>query len=170
MNTTTRTTTTQLNQNRRGGRLLLIGIAVFIAGLFALPTTAEAHGKHDRGRGHHARKYNHHGYDRVPHRITARHHQQYGHYYSGRSYDRRHRHHNSVYRFPVFIDGRPAHRSYSYCGDSLYLRRGVRLPRLAFGLAFGGRGGFYLQGSYRSRYHDGRHHDDYHDDDYEYDD
>ena len=162
-------TTTRPNQNRRGGRLLLIGIAVFIAGLFAHPTTAEADDKYDRGRGHHARKYNHHGHGRVPHRISARHHQ-YGHYYSGRSYYRRHHHHHSVYRFPVFIDGRLAHRSYSYCGDSLYLRGGVRLPRLALDLAFGGRGGFYLHGSYRSRYHDGRHDDHYDDDEYEYDD
>ncbi len=169
MNTTTRNTTTQLNQNRRGGRLLLIGIAVFIAGLFALPTTAEAHGKHDRGRGHHARKYKHRGYDRVPHLISARHRDHYGQYYSGRSYYKRHRHDHSVYRFPVYIDGRRAHRSYSSCGDSLYLRGGVRLPRLAIGLAFGGRDGFYLQGSYRSPYRDGRHGDRYDDDD-RYDD
>ena len=159
-------TTTPLNQNRRGGRLLLIGIA----GLFALPTTVEAHGRHNRGGGHHAREYNHHGYGRVPHRISARHRQQHGHYYSGRSYDRRHRHHHSVYRFPVFIGGRLAYRSYSYCGDSLYLRGGVRLPRLALDLAFGGRDVFYLQGSYRSPYRDGRHDDHHDDDDYEYDD
>lgn len=151
-------TTTRQNQNRRGGRLLLIGIAVLIAGLFALPTTVEAHGKHDRGRGDHAQRYkkgygihrNHRGFGRVPHRISARHRHDYGRFYRGRVYYKRHRHHHALYRFPIFVDGRLVYRNYAYCGDALFLSAGVRLPRLALDLAFGGPDGFYLRGIYRN--------------------
>ncbi len=117
--------------------------------------------KHDRNYGHkqgrsYDRRYGRdvrHGYRRgtVPRKISMRGHNPYDLHYAGRSYYRPHRHHHSVYRFPVLIGGRVAYRPYDYCGDSLFLSGTVSLPYLAFGVSYGSPGGFYLEGFYRSR-------------------
>jgi hypothetical protein len=57
----------------------------------------------------------------------------YADYYEGREYWDPHRHHHSVYSFPVVVEGEVVYRPYHYCGDELVvverrpIRRGLRI-------------------------------------------
>ena len=123
---------------------ILAGAGVLALALLVAASPAAAHDKykkHGKGHGkkhspyvgvyspyhgtsHHGRHYGRkHGHDRfvVPRAIHRHHVGKYERYYHGRSYYRPHRHHHTVYAFPVFYDmygypyPDPAYVPYAYC-------------------------------------------------------
>ncbi len=95
-------------------------------------------GRHDNGRhkGHFKPKkaryddrHRRYGYDvhrhgrarfDVPRHIHRHDARRYGAYYHERVYDRGHRHHHVVYRFPVYTSHGLYYRHYPYCEGTLY--------------------------------------------------
>ena len=81
-----------------------------------------------RGRRHHDRDYSHghrgyrHGHRNfsIPRTIVRDRFDPHRPYFHGRSYFRPHRHHHSVYRFPVYTDYGVSYRYYPYCEGNLY--------------------------------------------------
>ncbi len=61
-----------------------------------------------------------HGRFVVPQRIDRRYVDDYRPYYWKRVYDRGHRHHHAVYRFPVYTTYGIVYQPYAYCGERLF--------------------------------------------------
>ncbi len=74
----------------------------------------------------------------VPKTIYRGHARSYQDYYYGRHYDRSHRHHHEIYRFPVYADTGVEHYPYAYCEGRLYGRGtfGANGPSFSLGLRF----------------------------------
>jgi hypothetical protein len=126
--------------------------ALFGAALFcgaASTANAKDHDQHgNQGRGHQSQgRQVREGYYRVPQVITVEHRGDYRPYFSGRSYYAPHHHYHAAYRFPVWVNGVVAYRSYAYCDDHLFVNSAVVLPQLAFGFSFG-HPGAYVSGYY----------------------
>ena len=145
--------TTTLGRGRKQGLFTLTTAALFGAALLVgavSPASAKDHGNHGRGsqgNQNHGRQVQA-GHYRVPQVIAVEHRGDYRPYFTGRSYYGPHQHYHAAYRFPVWVNGAVTYRSYSYCGDRLFVGGGaVVLPQLAIGFSFG-QPGLYVGGYY----------------------
>lgn len=127
-------------RHRRYRKLSMIAILSIVAIALATPALGKDRRHSGKHRGHHhhdschhaSRRHvsNHHvgayqGYFAVPARIDHRHVEVYRPYYWTRVYDRGHRHHHAVYRFPVYTAYGVVYEPYAYCGGRLF-RDGVQ--------------------------------------------
>ncbi|MDX1388663.1 MAG: hypothetical protein R3344_05710 [Acidobacteriota bacterium] len=117
-------------RHRRYRRLATIAVLFIVAIALATPALAHdrRHSRKHRGHHHHGSHRHvsqHHvdawrGHFAVPARIDHRHVEVYRPYYWTRVYDRRHRHHHSVYRFPVSTPYGVVYEPYAYCDGRLF--------------------------------------------------
>ena len=77
--------------------------------------------RYDRHHRRSDRRYDsrHRGFT-VPRSIARQHRHRYDDYYYGRAYFSPHRHYHSVYRFPVYAEGRLDYRPYAYCNGKYH--------------------------------------------------
>ncbi|HKQ96406.1 MAG TPA: hypothetical protein VJV75_00880 [Candidatus Polarisedimenticolia bacterium] len=143
--------TTTLGQGRNPNFLSLMTAAILglaVLAFAASPASAKDHGNGKHGRGNQGKGHQvQSGHYRVPQVITVEHRGDYRPYYSGRSYYAPHHHYHAAYRFPVWVNGVVAYRSYPYCDDHLFVTGAVALPQLAFNFTYA-RPGAYVSGYY----------------------
>ena len=142
-----------------GNKLRSAILSAAVAALLTLAPVSAAHAgkshqRHNRGHakhhrvvqhgpahhahvGHHPKRIHFRGRFAVPARIGHAHVEHYRPYYQGRAYYAPHRHHHTVYDFPVRIRSGYVVRPHYYCGGDLYGGHvAYRGPRVSFGIRF----------------------------------
>lgn len=143
------------------------GAAVAVATFVSLPSPAQALPFPPSPRDVHRRVA--HDVRRVlelPRAIHHAHVDAFRSFYRGRVYFPAHHHYHAVYNYPVYYGRRVFYRPYYYCNDSLFITRGVPVPRIVVNVRPDGY--YYAPGPppppaprYYDRGYDDRYHDRY---------